>query len=153
MTSADDFFWTYEQAVSYYQFALLNYIGFHDKGMLLAGAAGIPMGRLKSPKRSTWGERTNSGKTYTIDGSYHASHRLLRLLLGGLLLLGGIFHHQLVKGHRTGVADIAGFVELAGLSLSALLAVALVVVEADEVLVVVEMAGLAIFAVFSDSNH
>ena len=37
MTSADDFFWTFEQAVSYYQFALVNYIGFNDKGMLLAG--------------------------------------------------------------------------------------------------------------------
>ena len=40
MTSADDFFWTFEQAVSYYQFTLVNYIGFHDKGMLLAGGCG-----------------------------------------------------------------------------------------------------------------
>ena len=40
MTAADDFFWTFEQAVSYYQFALVNYIGFHDKGMLLAGGCG-----------------------------------------------------------------------------------------------------------------
>ena len=40
MTSAGDFFWTFEQAVSYYQFALVNYIGFHDKGMLLAGGCG-----------------------------------------------------------------------------------------------------------------
>lgn len=31
MTSADDFFWTFEQAVSYYKFAVVNYIGFHDK--------------------------------------------------------------------------------------------------------------------------
>lgn len=36
MTSADDFFWTFEQAVSYYQFALVNYIGFKDRGMVLA---------------------------------------------------------------------------------------------------------------------
>ena len=36
MTSADDFFWTFEQAVSYYQFAIVNYIGFHDRGMVLA---------------------------------------------------------------------------------------------------------------------
>ena len=28
MTAADNFFWTFEQAVSYYQFALVNYIGF-----------------------------------------------------------------------------------------------------------------------------
>ena len=37
---ADDFFWTFEQAVSYYRFTLVNYIGFHDKGMLLAGGCG-----------------------------------------------------------------------------------------------------------------
>jgi len=37
MAAADDFFWTFEQAVSYYQFAIVNYIGFHDRGMLLAG--------------------------------------------------------------------------------------------------------------------
>ena len=45
MTSADDFFWTFEQAVSYYQFALVNYIGFHDRGMLLAGGCGDTNGR------------------------------------------------------------------------------------------------------------
>ena len=37
MTAADNFFWTFEQAVSYYQFVLVNYIGFHDRGMLLVG--------------------------------------------------------------------------------------------------------------------
>ena len=45
MTSADDFFWTFEQAVSYYQFALVNYIGFRDKGMLLAGGCGDTNGK------------------------------------------------------------------------------------------------------------
>ena len=45
MTSADDFFWTFEQAVSYYQFALVNYIGFHDRGMVLAGGCGDTNGR------------------------------------------------------------------------------------------------------------
>lgn len=40
MTSADNYFWTFEQAVSYYQFALVNYIGFKDRGMLLAGGCG-----------------------------------------------------------------------------------------------------------------
>ena len=45
MTSADNFFWTFEQAVSYYQFTLVNYIGFHDKGMLLAGGCGDTNGR------------------------------------------------------------------------------------------------------------
>jgi len=46
MTSADDLFWTFEQAVSYYRFALVRYIGFHDKGMLLAGGCG---GSSKGP--------------------------------------------------------------------------------------------------------
>ena len=50
MTSADDFFWTFEQAVSYYQFALVNYIGFHDKGMLLAGGCGDTNGEPQISK-------------------------------------------------------------------------------------------------------
>ncbi len=45
MTAVDDFFWTFEQAVSYYQFTLVNYIGFHDKGMLLAGGCGDTNGK------------------------------------------------------------------------------------------------------------
>lgn len=45
MTAADDYFWTFEQAISYYQFALINYIGFHDRGMLLAGGCGDTNGR------------------------------------------------------------------------------------------------------------
>ncbi len=40
MTAADDFFWTFQQARSYYQFTLVDYIGFHDRGMLLAGGCG-----------------------------------------------------------------------------------------------------------------
>lgn len=40
MTSADDLFWTFDQAVSYYRFAIINYIGFKDKGMVLAGGCG-----------------------------------------------------------------------------------------------------------------
>lgn len=45
MTSADDFFWTYTQALSYYQFTLINYIGFTDKGWLLAGGCGDTNGK------------------------------------------------------------------------------------------------------------
>lgn len=44
MTAADNFFWTFEQAVSYYRFTLVKYIGFHDKGMLLAGGCGSTNG-------------------------------------------------------------------------------------------------------------
>lgn len=45
MTAADSYFWTFEQAVSYYRFTLVNYIGFHDKGMLLAGGCGDTNGK------------------------------------------------------------------------------------------------------------
>ena len=47
MTSADNFFWTFEQAASYYQFTLVNYIGFKDKGMVLAGGCGNTNGKPK----------------------------------------------------------------------------------------------------------
>ncbi len=40
MTAADNFFWTFQQAESYYRFSLIQYLGFHDKGMLLAGGCG-----------------------------------------------------------------------------------------------------------------
>ncbi len=50
MTSADDFFWTFEQAVSYYRFTLVNYIGFNDRGMLLAGGCGDTNGRPQIDK-------------------------------------------------------------------------------------------------------
>ena len=45
MTSADDFFWTFEQAESYYRFAIVRYIGFRDRGTLLAGGCGDTNGR------------------------------------------------------------------------------------------------------------
>ena len=40
MTSADNYFWTLEQVVSYYQVTIVHYIGFCDKGMYLAGGCG-----------------------------------------------------------------------------------------------------------------
>lgn len=45
MTAADNYFWTFEQAVSYYKFALVNYIGFRDMGMVLAGGCGDTNGK------------------------------------------------------------------------------------------------------------
>lgn len=45
MTAADNNFWTFEQAVSYYQYVFINYIGFNDKGMLLAGGCGHTDGK------------------------------------------------------------------------------------------------------------
>lgn len=50
MTAADNFFWTFEQAVSYYKFTLINYIGFHDMGMLLAGGCGDTNGKPQIDK-------------------------------------------------------------------------------------------------------
>lgn len=50
MAAADNFFWTFEQAVSYYKFALVNYIGFHDKEMLLARICGDTNGKPQNDK-------------------------------------------------------------------------------------------------------
>lgn len=50
MTAADNFFWTFDQAVSYYKFTLVNYIGLRDKGMLLAGGCGDTNGKPQIDK-------------------------------------------------------------------------------------------------------
>lgn len=62
MTSADDFFWTFEQAVSYYQFAIVNYIGFKDKGMVLAGGCGDTNGKPQIDKTGHLQEAYELGK-------------------------------------------------------------------------------------------
>lgn len=62
MTSADGFFWTFEQAVSYYQFAVVNYIGFHDRGMVLAGGCGDTNGRPQIDKTGYLQEAYEFGK-------------------------------------------------------------------------------------------
>lgn len=62
MTSADNFFWTYEQAVSYYKFAIINYIGFNDKGMLLVGGCGDTNGKPQIDKTNHLNEAYNFGK-------------------------------------------------------------------------------------------
>lgn len=63
MTSADDYFWTFEQAVSYYNFALVNYIGFHDRGMLLAGGCGDTNGKPQIDKNDYLEKAYKFGKT------------------------------------------------------------------------------------------
>ena len=62
MTSADDFFWTYEQAISYYRFAIINYIGFRDRGMLLAGGCGDTNGKPQIDKTAHLQEAYEFGK-------------------------------------------------------------------------------------------
>lgn len=68
MTSADNFFWTFEQAVSYYKFTMINYIGFHDKGVLLAGGCGDTNGTPQISKTNHLNEAFDFGKSiYTIN--------------------------------------------------------------------------------------
>lgn len=63
MTAADDLFWTFEQAVSYYRFAIVNYIGFRDRGMLLAGGCGSTNGRPRIEKTDHLAEAYRFGQT------------------------------------------------------------------------------------------
>ena len=67
MTSADEFFWTFEKAVSYYQFAVVNYIGFHDKGMILAGGCGDTNGKPQIDKTGHLREAYEFGKNLYRD--------------------------------------------------------------------------------------
>lgn len=62
MTSADNFFWTYNQAVSYYKFTIINYIGFRDKGMILAGGCGDTNGKPQISKTKHLLEAYEFGK-------------------------------------------------------------------------------------------
>lgn len=62
MTAADNNFWTFEQAVSYYQYVFINYIGFHDKGMLLAGGCGHTDGKPQIDKTNHLKEAYEFGK-------------------------------------------------------------------------------------------
>ena len=63
ITAADNFFWTFEQAVSYYNFAIVNYIGFHDKGMVLAGGCGDTNGKPQIDKTNHLVEACEFGKS------------------------------------------------------------------------------------------
>lgn len=45
MTAEDNYFWTFNLAISYYRFELVRYIGFHDKGIVLAGGCGGSSGK------------------------------------------------------------------------------------------------------------
>ncbi len=63
MTAADDFFWTFGQAVSYYEFELVNYIGFFDKGRVLAGGCGDTNGKPQIAKTAYLAKAYEFGKT------------------------------------------------------------------------------------------
>lgn len=68
MTAADNLFWTFNQAASYYQFTLVNYLGFRDKGMLLAGGCGSSDGKPAIEKTDWLAKAYEFGKTiYTLE--------------------------------------------------------------------------------------
>lgn len=71
MTSADNFFWTFEQAESYYQFAVVNYIGFRDRGRLLAGGCGDTNGKPEIEKTDYLSRAFEMGK-HIYDGEQPA---------------------------------------------------------------------------------
>lgn len=62
VTAADNFFWTFEQVTSYYKFTIVNYIGFHDRGMLLAGGCGDTNGKPGIDKTDHLAEAYEFGK-------------------------------------------------------------------------------------------
>lgn len=67
MTSADDYFWTFRQAVSYYDLTMINYIGFHDKGTLLAGGCGDTNGKPQIQNTKYLKEAFEFGKNLYVD--------------------------------------------------------------------------------------
>ena len=67
MTAADNNFWTFNQAVSYYQYTFIHYIGFHDKGMLLAGGCGHTDGKPQIDKTEHLKEAYEFGKNLYVD--------------------------------------------------------------------------------------
>lgn len=62
MTAADDFFWTFDQAESYYYHTVVKYIGFHNRGMILAGGCGDTNGKPQIDKTDHLEEAYRFGK-------------------------------------------------------------------------------------------
>lgn len=67
MTAADDFFWTFQQAESYYHFAIVNYIGFTDQGMILAGGCGDTNGKAQIDITEHLSRAYEFGKSVYVD--------------------------------------------------------------------------------------
>lgn len=63
MTAADNYFWTFQQAESYYRFAVVNYLGFCDKGIILAGGCGDSSGDPAIEKTEWLQKAFEFGKT------------------------------------------------------------------------------------------
>ena len=56
MTAADDNWWTFDQAEKYYDYVVVNYLGWHDRGKVLAGACG-GCGSPKCVETTGWLEK------------------------------------------------------------------------------------------------
>lgn len=67
MTSADENFWTYDKAADYYHYAIVNYIGFHNKGVLLAGGCGDTNGKSQIKNTDYLNKAYLFGKTVYSD--------------------------------------------------------------------------------------
>ncbi|MBM6774185.1 flavodoxin family protein [Olsenella profusa] len=67
MTSADDYFWTFDQAVSYYRFTMVNYIGCRDRGTYLAGGCGDTNGRPRIAETDHLRRAREFGRSVLLD--------------------------------------------------------------------------------------
>ena len=74
MTAADDYFWIFEQAVSYYQFTLVNYKDSMIKVCCLQEAAVTRIGNRRLIKPDTWIEHTYS------EGIFISEEYIIQLL-------------------------------------------------------------------------
>lgn len=62
MTAADNLFWTFDQAETYYRHTVVKYMGFHDRGMILAGGCGDTNGKPQIDRTGYLEEAYKFGK-------------------------------------------------------------------------------------------
>ena len=67
MTASEDQFWSFEQAVAYYRMVLVRYMGFEDKGMILAGGCGEVCGEPEIKETEYLVEAYEFGKNLYIN--------------------------------------------------------------------------------------
>ena len=66
MTAEEDEFWNFEQAVSYYHMAIVQYMGFQDKGAVLAGGCGEMQGQPDIKETEYLGKAYEFGKNLYV---------------------------------------------------------------------------------------
>lgn len=62
MTAADNLFWTFDQAETYYRHTVVKYMGFQDRGMILAGGCGDTNGKPQIDRTGYLEEAYKFGK-------------------------------------------------------------------------------------------